>query len=149
GDFLFGGELVMSTAPVRAAMVPVRRRVRAYFAAIDRTSGTPAIFDPSKHAATFQLDAPPVPWIDLGWIENFQRSHLTTSTAVIAGSRGVAVGQFRGPMQARVEFEFREWGKLQMGLANGSEQMNVLASDPNADAQASGGNAIAAIAVLA
>ena len=139
----------MSTAPLRTAMVPVKRRTRAYFAPINRNSGAPAIFDPSKQAAGFQLDAPPAPWVDLGWIDNFQRSNLTTSNALTAGPRGQAVGQFRGPLQARVEFEFREWGKLQMALANGSEQMNVLASDPNADAQASGGNAVAAIAVLA
>ena len=138
----------MSTTPLRPAMVPVSRRMRAYFAPIDRNSGTPAMFDPSKHASGFQLDAPPAPWVDLGWVENVQRSNLTTGTPLTAGPRGVAVGQFRGPLQARVEFEFREWGKLQMALANGSEQMNVLASDPNADAQASGGNAVAAIAVL-
>ena len=35
--------------------------------------------------------------------------------------------QFRGPLEARVEFDFREWGKLQMALAGGSEHMNVLA----------------------
>src|SRR5438094_6334315 len=45
---------------------------RAYFAPVDRATGTPAIFDPGKHGA-FSLDAPPAPWLDLGWIDNFQR----------------------------------------------------------------------------
>ena len=40
-------------------------------------------------------------------------------------------------LDARVEFDFREWGKLQMALAGGSEHMNVLASDPIAAAQPS------------
>jgi len=39
------------------------------------------------------------------------------------------VAQFRGPLEAGVEFDFREWGKLQMALASGAEHMNVLASD--------------------
>jgi hypothetical protein len=51
-------------------------------------------------------------------------------------------------LDARIEFDFREWGKLQMALAGGSEHMNVLASDPNAPAQPSGGSPLAAIALL-
>ena len=52
-------------------------------------------------------------------------------------------GQFRGPLDARVEFEFREWGKLQMALAGGSEHMNVLATGIRAQRpQPSGGDAI-------
>jgi len=47
-----------------------------------------------------------------------------------------------------VEFDFREWGKLQMALAAGSEHMNVLASDPSANAQPSGGTPVGAVAVL-
>ena len=38
----------MSTAPLRAAMVPVTRRIRAYFAPINRVTATPALFDPGK-----------------------------------------------------------------------------------------------------
>jgi hypothetical protein len=52
-------------------------------------------------------------------------------------------------LDARLEFDFREWGKLQMALAGGSEHMNVLASDVNANAQPSGGTPILAAAVLA
>jgi hypothetical protein len=59
------------------------------------------------------------------------------------------VGQFRGFLGARVEFDFREWGKLQMALASGAEHMNVLASDPAANAQPSGGTPLAPATVLA
>ncbi len=137
----------MSSAPLRSAMVPVTRRIRAYFAPMDRTAGTPTVFDPGKQGA-FALDAPPAPWLDLGWIDNFQRFCATTTEPLRAGARGAPAGQFRGPIDVRIEFDFREWGKLQMALAGGSEHMNVLASDPNANAQPSGGTPLAAVAVL-
>jgi len=131
----------------RAAMVPISRRVRAYFAPVNRATETPALFDPGKYGA-FALDSPPAPWLDLGWIDNFQRVSLTPTEPLRAGVRGAAAAQFRGVLDARLEFDFREWGKLQMALAGGSEHMNVLASDPNAAAQPSGGTPLAAIAVL-
>ena len=59
----------MTQGVIRAGMVPVARKLRAYFAPVDRVSGNPTVFDPAKHGA-FILDAPPSPWIDLGWIEN-------------------------------------------------------------------------------
>jgi len=137
----------MSSAPVRAAMVPVTRRVRAYFAPVDRTTEQPAIFDPGKYGA-FDLASPPAPWVDLGWIDNFRRFCGTSTEALRAGEFGAVTGQYRGPLDARVEFDFREWGKLQMALAGGSQHMNVLAADPSAAAQPSGGSALAAVAVL-
>jgi hypothetical protein len=137
----------MSVGTVRPAMVPVMRRMRAYFAPIDRTTEQPAIFDPGK-SGVFNLATPPSPWLDLGWIDNFQRSSGTNTDAVHAGTRGAAATQFRGPLDARLQFDFREWGKLQMALACGSEHMNVLAPDPSGSARPSGGTAIAAIAVL-
>lgn len=137
----------MSSFAIRGGMVPLVQRVRAYFAPVDRTSEAPTLFDPGKSGA-FALDAPPAPWIDLGWIDNFQRVSLTPSEPLRAGIRGAAAAQFRGVLDARIEFDFREWGKLQMALAGGSEHMNVLASDPNAVAQPSGGTPLSAIAVL-
>lgn len=131
----------------RAAMTPISRRVRAYFAPIDRPGETPAIFDPGK-AGLFSLEAPPGPWIDLGWIDSFQRLSLTPTDVVRSGARGAAATQFRGVLDARVEFDFRQWGKLQMALAGGSEHMNVLAPDPNATAVPSGGAPLPPVAVL-
>jgi len=137
----------MSTSPLRAPMVPVTRQIRAYFAPMNRTAGTPSIFDPGKYGA-FLLDAPPAPWLDLGWVDNFQRWCTTLTEPLRAGIPGAPATQFRGPIDARIEFDFREWGKLQMALACGSEHMNVLASDPNANAQPSGGTPLPAVAVL-
>ena len=137
----------MSTASLRAAMVPIMRRVRAYFAPVDRETGAPSIFDPGKHGA-FLLDAPPAPWLDLGLIDSLQRFCGTSTAPLRAGKRGAPLAQFRGSLEARIEFDFREWGKLQLALACGSEHMNVLASDANVDAQPSGGTSLAPVATM-
>lgn len=137
----------MSTAPIRAAMVPVTRQVRAYFAPVDRVSGSPTVFDPAE-SAEFALEHPPEPWIDLGWIDNFRRSYRTMTEQASSGKRPVGRVQFRGPIEAGVEFDFRQWGKLQMALAGGSEHMNVLATLANGTAGASGGTPKPAVAVL-
>jgi hypothetical protein len=132
----------------RAAMVAVSRRVRAYFAPFDPNANQATVFDPSKQGA-FLLDAPPAPWIDLGEIAKFQRTSGTAIEPMKAGSKGAAAGQFRAMLDARVEFDFREWGKLQMALAGGSQHMNVLAADPDASARPSGGIPMAGVGALA
>jgi hypothetical protein len=138
----------MSTYALRAPMAAVSRRARAYFAPVDRATGAPAIYDPAKHGA-FTLDAPPAPWLDLGWICGLKRLPGTQVEAVRAGLKAAPSGQFRRHLEARVEFEFREWGKLQMALAGGSQHLNVLAADVNADPMPSGGSPQSAVAVLA
>lgn len=136
----------MSTSPLRPAMVTVTRQMRAYFAPVNRTTETPTIFDPASGA--FELDSPPAPWLDLGWIEGFERFYGAPTDAVRSGIKAFPVTQFRGPIEARVEFDFREWGKLQMALAGGSEHMNVLATSAGAAPGPSGGTPIPAVAVL-
>ena len=137
----------MNNVALRAAMVPITRRVRAYFAPVDRSGETPAVFDPAK-AGKFELDAPPAPWIDLGWIDNVKRLCESKTETIQAGAVGAPVMQLRGPIGAAIEFDFHEWGKLQMALAGGSEHMNVLASDPDATAAASGGRPVPGVALL-
>jgi hypothetical protein len=137
----------MSTSPVRPAMVPVTRQMRAYFAPVNRTTESPTIFDPAANGK-FPLDSPPAPWLDLGWIEGFQRYYDTPANAVRSGTNLLAALQFRGPSEAGLEFDFREWGKLQMALAGGSENMNVLATSPSATPAPSGGTPVPAVAVL-
>ena len=136
----------MSTSPLRAAMVPVTRQMRAYFAPVNRETETATIFDPG--AGAFLLTAPPSPWIDLGWIENFERSYSTPTNVVRSGARSLPAAQFRGPLDANVAFNFVEWGKLQMALACGSEHMNVLAPIVGSAPAPSGGTPAPGIAVL-
>jgi hypothetical protein len=138
----------MSTSALAAAMVPITRQMRAFFAPVSRTSETPTVFDPGV-CGMFPLNSPPAPWVDVGWIDNFVRSHETPTDAVRSGANAIATMQFRGPVEARVEFDFRHWGKLQMALAGGSEHMNVLAPATGGTSGPSGGTPATAIAVQA
>jgi hypothetical protein len=139
----------MSTAPLRAAMVPVSRQMRAYFAPVNRTNETPTIFDPGV-CGMFPLNTPPAPWLDLGWVENFERWHDTPTDVVRSLAKAQPAVQFRGALDARVQFDFCEWGKLQMALACGSEHMNVLAPAAGSASPApSGGTPAPGVAVLA
>ncbi len=136
----------MSTTPVRPAMVPISRQMRAYFAPVNRVNETPASFDPS--CGMFPLDSPPSPWLDVGWVENFERWYQTPTDVVRSGAKSQPAVQFRGPLDARVEFSFLEWGKLQMALACGSEHMNVLAPVSSGAPAASGGTPKSGVAIL-
>src|ERR1700719_2046727 len=107
------------------AMAPFVRRVRAYFAPVARATGVPAAFD-SSTAAGFSLDAPPAPWLDLGWIEDFARGSQTAYAAVHGGSPAVARSQVRQSVDATVALKFKSWGKLQLALCAGSEHLNAL-----------------------
>jgi hypothetical protein len=133
---------------LRAAMVPVASGARAYFAPVERTTGAVAVFDPGKHGR-FALDAPPAPWLDLGWIANLQRHSKTAVEAERAGWQEASAAQYRSRREAEVEFDFREWGKLQMALAGGAQHLNVLATQAGAEAKPAGGTAIAAAVVEA
>jgi hypothetical protein len=90
----------------------------------------------------FDLESPPPPWLDLGWIENFQRAAATKYEALRTGPTGTITIQYRSQPEARVEFDLPSWGKLQMAIACGAQQMNVLAVIPSSPPQGSGGMAI-------
>ncbi len=132
------------TATWFSAPAPVARRVRAYFAPVNRAAQTPVLFDPSQQSG-FNLDAPPAPWIDLGWIQNFVRTSQSQSTPVLTGIPAAALDQVRQTLEARVSLEFLSWTKLTMALATGSQHMNVLAAANGATAAADGAQAAAAV----
>ena len=126
---------------------PVTRRVRAFFAPVDRVAAVPTLFDPAGLAA-FEVDAPPAPWLDLGWCTGFARRSGTKVEALTAGAPGVVVGQVRSLVEATVSLEFASWGKLQMALTAGVQQMNVLApASPAGAANGSGGGALPAVSL--
>lgn len=133
------------TATWFSAPAPVTRRVRAYFAPVNRAAQTPVLFDPSQQSE-FNLAAPPAPWIDLGWIQDFARTPASKSTALMTGIPAAALEQVRETLLAQVSLQFLSWTKLTMALATGSQHMNVLSvtGDP---AQAADG-ATAAPAVI-
>lgn len=125
---------------------PSVRRVRAYFAPVNRSTKQPTLFDPAQQG-TFALDTPPSPWIDLGWITGFTRKSGTKIEPVRAGSPATPQMQSRTSVDATVSFQFASWGKLQMALAAGTQQMNLLKTEAGASAAASGGAAIPAVAL--
>ena len=60
----------------------------------------------------------------------------------------MAQSQTRTEIGATVAVEFESWGKLQMAVCSGSEQMNLLATTIGAAANGSGGTAAAAVPLL-
>jgi hypothetical protein len=131
-----------------AALPTISRRVRAYFAPVDRVHQTPSIFDPSQ-AGSFSLDAPPAPWIDLGWIENFGRKTTSTMGVFSSGVPSVSQYQVRETTGATVSFRFKVWSKLTMALSAGSQHMNLIQPESGATANGSGAKGIAAVSLQA
>jgi hypothetical protein len=129
-----------------SAPAPVARRVRGYFAPVNRTAQTPVLFDPSKQG-TFSLDTPPAPWISLGWIQEFTRKSVSKSSAVLTGIPAAALEQVRETLEAQVSLEFLSWTKLTMALATGSQHMNLLAPASGAAQAADGALAVPAVVV--
>jgi hypothetical protein len=127
-------------------MCPVAEAVRAYVAPVDRNQGTTIAFDPSGQGA-FDLDAPPQPFLDVGWVENFRRTGATACEPLRTGPLGAVTTQYRAQLDGLVEFDLPNWGKLQMALAGGGQQINVLATPITSELRGSGGTAIPAVYV--
>ena len=127
-----------------SAPAPAARRVRAYFAPVNRVAQTPVLFDPSEQGR-FSLDAPPAPWISLGWVQDFARKTASKSAPLMAGIPAAPLELVRETLQAQVSLQFLSWTKLTMALATGSQHMNLLASASGAGAAADGAQAAAAV----
>ena len=136
-----------TTTKMIAAAAPVTRRVRAYFAPVDRAANSPSVFDPAQ-TGRFDLDAPPAPWIDLGWVSKFVRKSGTKCETLRTGSPAMTASQVRSEVEATVSLEFDAWGKLQSALASGSQQTNLLTTVVGAAPNGSGGVAEAPIPLL-
>jgi len=130
------------------AMSPVVRRVRAYFAPVTRATAQPELFDPAQ-LGNFAVDTPPIPWVDLGWVYGFARKSATKVEAVRTGAPAIAQMQVRTEIEATLSLEFVTWGKVQLALAAGTQQMNLLRAAAGAAAAGSGGAAETASALAA
>ena len=128
-----------------SATAPVSRRVRAYFAPVNRVTATPTIFDAAQ-TGEFTLGMPPAPWVDLGWVTGFARKSGSKTGALLAGAPAVVQTQVRTEIEATLSMEFESWGKLQLAVASGSEQMNLLVTATGVAANGSGGVAAAPVA---
>jgi hypothetical protein len=129
-----------------SAPAPVARRVRGYFAPVNRVAQMPVLFDAAEQGG-FNLDAPPAPWISLGWIQGFVRKPQSKTAPVLTGIPAGTLEQVRETIEAQVSFEFLSWTKLTMALSTGSQHMNLLAAAGGAAPAADGAQAIAAVTV--
>lgn len=134
----------MSNPVIVTATSPVSQRVRAYFAPVNRAAGLPTLFDAAQ-SGSFALNAAPLPWLDLGWVSGFSRKTETKVGALRSGAPAVVQTQVRTEIEATVSLDFESWGKLQLAVASGSEQMNLLATATGAAANGSGGLAASAV----
>jgi hypothetical protein len=133
----------MSTPTVTPmpALPPVGRSVRAYFAPVDRVHRAPTLFDPSVNGR-FSVNAPPAPWVSLGWIENFTRKSTSKFGELVTGSPGATQCQVRETVDATVAFRFKAWSKLSMALAAGSQHMNLIVPAAGSAANGSGSKGV-------
>ncbi len=127
-----------------SAPSPVTRRVRGYFAPVNRTAQTPVVFDAAEQGG-FSLDSPPQPWISLGWIQDFTRKATSKASMLLTGIPAAALEQVRETLEAQVSLQFLSWTKLTMALATGSQHMNLLAPGSGAAPSADGAEAAAAV----
>jgi len=125
---------------------PVTRRVRGYFAPVNRGLAAPAVFDPAE-MGRFSLDSPPAPWVSLGWIKNFVRKAGSRTAPVLTGIPAAVLEQTRETLDAQLSLQFLSWTKLTMALATGSQHMNLLAPASGAAAAADGAVAAPAVTI--
>jgi hypothetical protein len=104
------------------------------------------LFDPSQQGA-FSLDAPPPPWIGLGWIQEFARTPGSKTSPVLTGIPSATLEQVRETLQAQVSLQFLSWTKLTMALATGSQHMNLLVPATGVAPAADGASAAPAVVV--
>src|SRR6185437_5252432 len=77
----------------------------------------------------------------------FARRSGTKIEPTLAGAPAIPQMQSRIAIDATVSFQFASWGKLQMALAAGTQQMNLLKTQSGASAAGSGGAAVPAVAL--
>jgi hypothetical protein len=136
----------MMAATSYLAPAPVVRRVRGYFAPVNRGMATPVLFDPAE-MGRFSLDSPPAPWVSLGWIKNFARKAASKTAPILTGIPAAVLEQTRETLDAQVSFQFLSWTKLTMALATGSQHMNLLVPAAGSAPQADGGVAAPAVVI--
>jgi hypothetical protein len=133
---------------VTGTMSPMVGRVSAYFAPVNRAAQQPTIFDAAQ-SGSFALNSPPAPWVGLGWIAGFARNCGTKIEPVRTGAPATTQLQARTEIEATVSFGFESWGKLQLSLSAGTQQMNLLKVAAGATPEGSGGTGVPAVVLQA
>ncbi len=121
--------------------------MQAYFAPVDRTNAITVPFDPGS-MGRFALNNPPLGWFSAGQVLGFKRTPQSTLTPVLSGAPAVAKVQTRTALAEEVQFEFSAWSRIGMVLSAGVQTMNLLATQPGANANSSGAAAAPAETLL-
>ena len=120
------------------------RRVRAYFAPVNRATGQPTIFDAAQ-SGRFLAGCSACAVGGPGVVHRLWRKTGKVVSALRAGAPAVVQSQVRTEIEATVQLEFQSWGKLQLALASGSQQMNLLVTAGGAAQTEVGARAQAAV----
>jgi hypothetical protein len=120
----------MSAGTFPGSIQPVSCGLRAFFAPVRREDEQITTLRPTT-LSDFDLNSPPSPWIDAGWVDGLRRTSETKFGAERRGKRATRAAQYRTQLDSRIEVEFRQWGKVQMALSGGSEHFNILATGSN------------------
>ena len=90
----------------------------------------------------------PTGWFDLGWIKDFQINQESKVGNVRSGFHGAVRAKYRGQIGEKIAFKFREMGRMQLKIANGTDVFNLLKnSNPSTvgPVSASGNPAVAMV----
>ncbi len=118
--------MTTGAAPIALMSLPlVTREARAFFAPVNRATGTPTLFDPAQENA-WVAGMPPAPWLSLGCVTDLIRSSESKVMEIDAGVPATAHLQARPTLAAVLALRFQTWTKLSMALATGSQHMNLL-----------------------
>ncbi len=125
------------TQPLRQNLLFVGSGWRGYFAPYNtalavtqnNTSVGPTIYDLETMAA-FTESSPPAGWTDLGFIDKFKFSPGSKIGSVKTGYRMATRARYRGEVDEKAAFTFRESTHLAMKIASGAQVFNLLADAP-------------------
>jgi hypothetical protein len=133
----------MSTSTYHAhARVAAGGPIRARLLCARGSRPSPADALRSFGQRAFSVNAPPAPWVSLGWIENFTRKSTSKFGELVTGSPGATQFQVRETVDATVSFRFKAWSKLSMALAAGSQHMNLIVPAAGGAANGSGSKGV-------
>lgn len=118
--------------------------VRAYVAPVDRSSGTPQLFDAAT-MGRFDLEAPPAGWLSVGAVPEVVRTVGDGIVPIWSGSPATVKSQARAKIAETVTVTFPGWTRIAVALSAGTQTMNLLKDDGaegvHAEAVASGSTA--------
>lgn len=95
------------------------------------TSVGPTIYD-LEVVNRFSENTPPTGWFDMGWIDKFSLAPASKIGSVKSGYRMATRARYRGDVDEKCSFTFRESSRLAMKIATGVQVFNLLKTTASA-----------------